>query len=150
MEHLESLFDRSEVGVIRTVGLFASAETPTGDVVGYIEVDHGISDRGCRFREVKRALRLRDGSGKAVQQISASVAGRGDGIADDVNDKVVGNQITVFEEGPNPSTKFGVGGNMRAEQLAARHMRNAEMICEHRALRSLARAWRSEQNKSHD
>jgi protocatechuate 3,4-dioxygenase beta subunit len=149
VEHREPAFDRSRIRVVFTIGLGASRESLSRDVVGHVEINDGIGSHARGRGAHERALRLCEVTRKAVEEISARVDRRPDRVADDVEDEVVGDQLAARQMFSNPQTGLARRGDVGAEQLAARHVRNVEMVGEEGALGALARAGCTEQDESH-
>ena len=104
-------------------------------------------DDGGRRRERLEAARLGEGAGKPVQDIAAGVQAA-DGVVDQGENEVVRYELSSFEVGGRLAPELGSGGDMAAQQLAARQVGHAETISEDDALGALPGAWGAEQHEA--
>ena len=149
MEHLQAVFDHTRVGVVGSTAIGSTGEAGAGDVVVERQVHRGLCVDTDRMRQLVGALSLRAGSREAVEDVAAQQARAEYRVGDDLDDRVVGYEITEGDAFRNLDPERGPRFDLRPQQLAARDVRNAETGGESLTLGSLAGTRSAEQDDSH-
>ncbi len=113
------------VGVVGPTVVGAPGEAGAGDVVVEREVHRGLGVDTERMRELVGALGLDAGPREAVEDVAARQARTQYRVGDDLDDRVVGDEITTRDAFGDLDPERRPRFDMRTQQLAARDVRNA-------------------------
>jgi hypothetical protein len=149
VEEPKAPLDHRGIGVVRTAGVVATREPSTSLVVGNSEIYHRIRSDAGRFCERVRLFRLGQGAGKSVEDVAARPHRRDDRVTDDREDEIIGDELAPSQIRADLPAEIALRDDLGAKQVAARNVRDAEVIREDHALGAFAGARSTEQNETH-
>ena len=149
VEELQPALDHPAVGVIDPAGARPARKPAARDVVGQREVHSRLGLDSLWPGKLIGALRLRPRAREPVEDVSTTGLARGgDRFAHDSEDDVVGNEITPRESGGDLYAELALGRDVRAQQLAARHVAHAQTFGQKVTLGAFTGSRRAEQDES--
>ena len=88
------------------------------DVLGHVEVDHGV-DR-VAARDVLELAGLGHGPGEAVEDVARLRVGLAEPLLDDAEHDLVGHQLAAVHDGLGPLPELGTGPHRGAQHVTGR------------------------------
>jgi hypothetical protein len=119
MENFQPPLDHQRVGVVRATHIRPTCKTCASHVVRDVETDDRIGKQAGGPREPVRPLGLRKRARNTVEDVSAGSDRAYECIADDRQDKIVGDEFAAPKAIAHPSPQFAVLRNVATQQVPA-------------------------------